>query len=123
VFTRAFHWSLSWARSTKFIPPHSISLRSILILSTHLRLGLPSDLFPSGFLTKALVQFSSPPCVVHVKKYNFKFWRWKIRGLRNVGTQLQKYTAPQFRNQGIWPKGHCRYLYSGGTQFVSRPAY
>jgi hypothetical protein len=30
------------------IPPHPISLRSILILYSHLRLGLPSGLFPSG---------------------------------------------------------------------------
>jgi hypothetical protein len=30
------------------IPSHSVSLRSILILSTHPRLGLPSGLFPSG---------------------------------------------------------------------------
>jgi hypothetical protein len=30
-------------------PSHPISLRSILILSTHLRLGLPRGLFPSGF--------------------------------------------------------------------------
>ena len=29
--------------------PHPTSWRSILILSTHLRLGLPSGLFPSGF--------------------------------------------------------------------------
>ena len=34
--------------------PHPTSWRSILILSSHLRLGLPRDLFPSGFLTKAL---------------------------------------------------------------------
>ena len=34
--------------------PHSTSWRSILILSSHLRLGLPSLLFPSGFATKTL---------------------------------------------------------------------
>jgi hypothetical protein len=43
VFTRALHWSLSWARSIQSISSHPVSLRSILILSAHLRLGLPSD--------------------------------------------------------------------------------
>jgi hypothetical protein len=41
-FTRTLHLSLSWARPIQCTPPHPISLRSILILSTHLRLGLPS---------------------------------------------------------------------------------
>jgi hypothetical protein len=62
VFTRALHWSRSWARSIQSIPSYPISLRSILILSNHLRLGLPSRLFPSGFPTNILYAFLiSPP--------------------------------------------------------------
>ena len=34
--------------------PHSTSLKSIFILFSQLRLGLPSGLFPSGFPTKTL---------------------------------------------------------------------
>ena len=48
------HLSLSWASPIQSIYPHPTSWRSILISSTHLRLGLPSGLFPSGFPTKTL---------------------------------------------------------------------
>ena len=52
--TSVRHLSLSWSSPFQFIYPHPTSWRSILILSTHLRLGLPSGLFPSGFPTKTL---------------------------------------------------------------------
>jgi hypothetical protein len=46
--------SLSWARSIHSMPPHLTSWRSILtILFSHLRLSLPSILFPSGFPTQS----------------------------------------------------------------------
>ena len=48
------HLSLSWASPIQSIYPHPTSWRSSPILSTHLRLGLPSCLFPSGFPTKTL---------------------------------------------------------------------
>jgi hypothetical protein len=51
VFTWILHCSLSWVRSIQSTQPHHISLRSILILPTHLRLGLPSGVFPFGFPT------------------------------------------------------------------------
>jgi hypothetical protein len=63
VFTRALHWSLSWARSIQSIPSYPVSLRSILLLPTHLRLGLPSGLFPSGFPTTILYAFLFSPFV------------------------------------------------------------
>ena len=46
--------SLSWASSIQSIPSHPTSWRSTLILSSYLRLSLPSGLFPSGFPTKTL---------------------------------------------------------------------
>jgi hypothetical protein len=65
VFTRALHWSLSWARLIQSVPPYFISGRSILILSTHLRLGISNGLFPSGFPTNILYAFLFSPFVLH----------------------------------------------------------
>ena len=51
---KAHHLFLFWVSSIQSIPPHSTYWKSILILSSHLRLVLPSGLFPSGFPTKTL---------------------------------------------------------------------
>ena len=69
------HLSLSRASPIQSIYPHSTPWRSILILSTHLRLGLPSGLFPSGFPTKTLhTPLSSPvraTCSAHLILLDF----------------------------------------------------
>ena len=50
--------------------PHPTSQRSILILSSHLRLGVPSDLIPSAFPTNALYALLLSPirarCPAHL---------------------------------------------------------
>ena len=44
-----------WANSIQSPQPLPTSSKSTLILSSHLRLGLPNGLFPSGFPTKTLM--------------------------------------------------------------------
>ena len=54
-----------YSETDQFIhaPTHSTSW-SIVILSSHICLGLKSGLFPSGYPTKTLVYLSSPPIQV-----------------------------------------------------------
>ena len=47
ALTSVRHLSLSWASPIQSTYPHPTSWRSILILSSHLRLGLPNGLYPS----------------------------------------------------------------------------
>jgi hypothetical protein len=70
AFSSARHLSLSWANSIQPIPPHPTSLIYALILSSHLRLGLPSCLFPSGFPTETL--YTPLPCPTRATCHDFK---------------------------------------------------
>ena len=75
ALTSVRHLSLSWSSPIQSTSLHPTSWRSILILSTHLRLGLPSGLFPSGFPTKTLYTPLSSPiratCPVHLILLDF----------------------------------------------------
>ena len=52
-------------------PTHPFCWRSILILSSHLRLGLPNILFPSGFPTKTLYTPLLSPYTLHAPPISF----------------------------------------------------
>jgi hypothetical protein len=54
VFTHVRHRTLSSGSRIQFAPSILTSLKSILMLSSHLRLGLPAGLLPSGLPTKTL---------------------------------------------------------------------
>jgi len=69
VLTSARHLSLSWANSIQSSQPLPSSWRSILILSSHLRLGLPNGLFPSDFPTRTLC--TPPPYAPHAPPISF----------------------------------------------------
>jgi len=71
ALTSVRHLSLSWVNPIQSTYPHPTFWRSILILSTHLRLGLPSGLFPSGFPTKTLYTPSPHPYAPHAQSISF----------------------------------------------------
>ena len=75
ALTSVRHLSLSWASPIQSTYPHPTSWRSILILPTHLHLGLPSGVFPSGFPTKTLYAPLSSPilatCPTHLILLDF----------------------------------------------------
>jgi len=65
VFTTVRHWFLPWARWIQSKPSHPMSLKSILLLSSHLHLSLASGLFLQVCRPKFCMHFSYLACVLH----------------------------------------------------------
>jgi hypothetical protein len=69
IHYRVRNWSLSRARLIQYSPSRPVFLRFILILSSHLRLSLPSGLFPSVLpnhnLVRILVYPTCATCPAH----------------------------------------------------------
>ena len=78
------HLSLSWARSIQSMHPHPISWRSIVILTSHLCLRLPSGLLPSCFPAKTVYASLPPtrymPCPSRYSLFHHpnNIWRWVL---------------------------------------------
>ena len=91
------HLSLSWASPIQSTHPHLPSSRSILILSTHLRLGLPSGLFPSGFPTKTLYAPSPHPYAPHAQPISFS-----ILSPAQYWVRITDHLAPRYAQEVSW---------------------
>jgi len=98
TFTSARHLSLSWARSTQFMPPHPTSWRAILILCSHLRLALSSGLFPWGCPPKTL---NAPLSMCYIRRpsHSSRFdhpnnIRWGLQIIKPLYIQFSRYFVP-----------------------------
>jgi len=103
AFTSAQHLYLHSVRGIEPIAPHPTSWRTILILSSHLRLCLRSYLFPSGLPTKILsAPLLSPTCPGHLNLLD-----WIIRLINNLIIfdyleQVLRYCGHKSRKMRDW---------------------
>ena len=94
ALTSLRHLSLSWASPIQSIYPHPTSWRSVLILSTHLRLGLPSGLLPYTPLSSPI----RATCPAHLILLDFI--------TRTILGEEHKSLAPRYAVSSITPLPH-----------------
>ena len=99
ALTNVRQLSLSWASPIQSIDTHPTFWRSILILFTHLRLGLPSGLIPSGFPTKTLYTPSLHPYAPHAQPISF----FSILSPAQYWVRSTSHLAPRYTISSIPP--------------------
>ena len=93
---------LSWANSIQSPQPPPTFWRSNLILSSHLRLGLPNGLFPSGFPTRTL--FTPLPSPIRAT------WPVQLILLDFTTRSVSYYNTKNVYIQGTCKRGDCNMI-------------
>jgi hypothetical protein len=98
VFTKVRHWTLSWASRIQFAPSITISLRSSLLLSSHLRLVFPVDSSLQTSQPKPCKHLS-PPHACHMSHPPQPPWfnhpnniRWRIQAAKFIIMQFSPWS-------------------------------
>ena len=99
ALTSVRHLSLSWARPIQSIYPHPTSWRSILILSTHLRLGLPVVSFPPVSPPRPYTPPSPHPYAPHAQLISF----FSILSPAQYWVRSTNHLAPRYAISSIPP--------------------
>jgi hypothetical protein len=79
---------LTWTTRLQSTHSNRISVRSTLILSSHLRFSIPNGTLPQASQPKVCTQYSSPPCVPHVPPISFSLilWLYNLKNSANYET-------------------------------------
>ena len=99
ALTSVRHLSLSWASPIQSIYPHPTSWRSILILFTHLHLGLTSGSFPPGSQTRPYTPPSPRPYAPHDQPISF----FSILSPAQYSVKSKYHLAPLYAISSIPP--------------------